>query len=184
MVRLILLRHEKRENYPGFFSNLTNDGIKDAFNLSKKLKLLNIDIIYCSPFVRTLQTIFPYCYNYNKKVNIEYALHEYKHNPYFIFEPCIYNIEDIDNFFLNSINNTNYQSLIKPKDFNYFLLEDEKNLNKRINEFLNYLKKYKKNKNILLVSHKGVINQIKKIINKNTNMDDAFPMGSYEILNY
>ena len=56
-MKLILLRHEKRENYPGFFSNLVENGFKDSIKLIKKLDKLNIDIIYCSPLVRTLQTI-------------------------------------------------------------------------------------------------------------------------------
>jgi broad specificity phosphatase PhoE len=186
MVRLILLRHEKRENYPGFFSNLTNDGLKDAFKLSKKIDSLHIDIIYCSPFIRTLQTIYPYCFKYDKKINIEYALHEYKHNPYFLLEPNIYNIEDINNPYLESIIKKEYKSIVQTNDFNYIFLEDEPYLKNRIQKFLNHLKKNNKykNKNILLVTHKGVINQIKKIINKNTNMDDDFQMGSYEIINY
>jgi len=184
MVNLILLRHEKREDYPGFFSNLTDEGLKDAFKLTKSLKTLNIDVIYCSPLVRTLQTIFPFCNETEKKVNIEYALHEYKHNPYFLLEPSIYNINDIQNPLLHAIINHRYKSLIQPKDFNYLFLEDEINLKRRIRKFLNHLKKNKeyKNKNILLVTHKGVINQIKKIINKKTEMDDTFSMGTFEII--
>lgn len=186
MVRLILLRHEKRENFPGFYSNLTNDGLKDAFELPKKLKKLKIDIIYTSPFIRTLQTIYPYAFKMNTKVNVEYALHEYKHNPYFFFEPSIYTIKDINNPYLESIINNNYKSIIQSTDFNFIFLENEEHLKIRIQTFLNHLKKYKKykNKNILLVAHKGVINQIKKLINKKTNMNDDFPMGSYEIINY
>ena len=38
-MKLILLRHEKRENYPGFFSNLTEEGHKDSIKLVKKLQL-------------------------------------------------------------------------------------------------------------------------------------------------
>ena len=66
-MKVILLRHEKREDYSGYFSNLTDDGLKDSFKLEKKLSKMNIDKIYSSPFVRTLQTIFPYATKQNKK---------------------------------------------------------------------------------------------------------------------
>ena len=34
------------------------------------------DIIYTSPFLRTIQTILPYCKQFNKKLNVEYSLYE------------------------------------------------------------------------------------------------------------
>ena len=37
-MKLLLLRHEEREEYPGFFSNLTRNGLKNAFQLEKILK--------------------------------------------------------------------------------------------------------------------------------------------------
>ena len=185
-MKLILLRHEKREDYSGYFSNLTDEGLKDSFELEKKLKKIKIDKIFCSPLARTLQTIFPYALKNNKKVNIEYALYEYKHNPYFLLEPEIYNVDDLNNEYLKFIINKNYKSYInKDKDFNFQLLENEPHLENRVNKFLNHLKSNKtlKNKTLLIVTHKGVINKIKGLINKKTKMDDDFPMGSYEIIN-
>ena len=54
-MKLILLRHEKREDYSGYFSNLTDEGLKDSFELEKKLKKIKIDKIFCSPLF-----LFPY----------------------------------------------------------------------------------------------------------------------------
>lgn len=183
-MKLILLRHEKRENYPGFFSNLTKDGFKDSFKLINKLNEYDIKYIYCSPLVRTLQTIHPYCIRNNRKVFIEYALHEYKHNPYFLIEPKIYDIKDINNNFLTKIRDKKYKSKFKKTDFDYVLLEDENHLEKRLNKFLDKLKNNKKMKDetILFVSHKGVINKIKKMYNLCTDLDSEFEKGHFEII--
>ena len=66
-MKIILLRHEERYSDIGFFSNLTERGIENScLFLPPKLKKLNIDVIFSSPFVRTIQTIYPYCNKYNK----------------------------------------------------------------------------------------------------------------------
>lgn len=185
-MKLILLRHEKRENYPGFFSNLVEDGFKDSIKLVKKLDKLNIDIIYCSPLVRTLQTIHPYCKKNNIKVNLEYALYEYKHNPYFLLEQEMYGVKDIKNKDLTSIINKKCKPKFKKSDFNYNFLESENDLENRLNIFLHFIQNNKKlkNKTVLFVSHKGVINKIKQILNFDITMDDEFPKGHFEIINY
>ena len=184
-MKLILLRHEKREDYPGFFSNLTHEGLKDSIKLIKKLNKLNIDMIYCSPLVRTLQTIYPYCKKNNTKINIEYGLYEYKHNPYFLLEPEIYSIRDIKDKDLTSIVNNKSRSKFKKSNFKYNFLEMENNLENRINTFLNFIKNNKKfkDKTILFVTHKGIINKIKKLLNFDITMDDEFPKGHFEIIN-
>ena len=182
-MKIILLRHEKRENYPGFYSNLTKEGFIDSYKLIKKFKKYDIKEIYCSPLVRTLQTIHPYCLENKVKVNIEYALYEYRLNPYFLLEPRTYSVSNIKNKYLTQIRNPKYKSVVKKKYFDYLLLEDEVSLEGRVKIFFNYLKNIKKleNKTILIVSHKGVINMIKKINNKKIKGD--FPKGHYEIIN-
>lgn len=181
-MKLILLRHEKREDYPGFFSNLIHEGFIDSIKLINKFKKYKIDEIYCSPLVRTLQTIYPYCKENKVKVNVEKGLYEYKHHPYFLIEPKLYSINDINNKSLLKIVNKNYKSQVKNSDFDYIFLEDEISLECRLKIFFNYLKNNKKleNKTILIVSHKGVINKIKKM-HKIKNIGD-FPKGHYEII--
>ena len=178
-MRVILLRHEERGVDVGFNSNLTEIGIINACNLlPDKLNELNIDIIFSSPFIRTLQTIYPYSNLYNKSVNIEYGLYEYLHNPYFLLGNWYYTINDINDGDLRSIINYNYESVIKKNDFS--VLEDEEDLEKRIKKFFEYLKRNFYNQSVLIVTHKGVINKIKDVYMRRTDMDENFSMGSIE----
>lgn len=181
-MKIILLRHEERGIDIGFLSNLTENGIIKSFsNLPKKLKKLKIDLIFSSPFIRTLQTIFPYCNKYKKNVNIEYGLYEYLHNPYFLLFQWYYTEDNIEDMNLKSIININYTSIIEKKDFK--VLEDEENLGFRIKKFISYLFNEYPNKTILIVSHKGVINKIKDIYLKKTDLNDNFEMGNFETIN-
>ena len=70
-MKIIALRHGLRFDSALYFTPLTAEGLIQADNLVEPLKELNIDTIYCSPFLRTLQTIYPYCIETNKTVNIE-----------------------------------------------------------------------------------------------------------------
>ena len=175
-MKIILLRHEERGYNIGFFSNLTENGMLRAHtSLPLNLKKLNIDIIFSSPFIRTLQTIYPYAIQNNIKINIEYGLYEYQHNPYFLLGQWYYTLDDIKDTNLKSIINNNYKSIVVKDDFS--ILEDENDLGNRINKFIDYLKINYKNKTILIVTHKGVINKI-----KNVNMNSEYPMGHLQYL--
>lgn len=178
-MKLILLRHEERYYDIGFFSNLTDNGIVNSCLLPDKLKNLNIDVIFSSPFTRTLQTIYPYCKKYNKKINLEYGLYEYIHNPYFLFNSWYYTKDNIEDKDLVSVVNNNYESIVKKDDF--IILEDEINLEKRIIKFFSFLNMFYNNNTVLIVSHKGIINKIKDLYIKKTSMDEDFSMGHFEI---
>ena len=180
-MKIILLRHEERGYDISFNSELTDNGIINSLLLPNKLKKYNIDVIFSSPFIRTLQTIYPYSNQYNKKVNIDYGLYEYIHNPYFLLIQWYYNIDDIKDKDLQSIINKNYYSIVDKNDFS--ILEDDNDLTKRLTKFFNFLKQNYDNKTVLIVSHKGVINKIKDLYVKKTDMDDEFPMGHIEIYN-
>jgi len=180
-MNIIVLRHEERaDNDIGVFSKLTENGRKNADsivleNLSKE----NIDIIFCSPFIRTIETIYPYCIKNNIKINIEYSICEYLHNRYFIKNEPRYELNDILNNYptknLSKIINNSYKSLITKNDL--IVLEDESHLEKRVKSFFDYLKLNYSNKNILIVTHKGVINKIKDLYIEPTNLDTNHPMG-------
>ena len=180
-MKIILLRHEERGIDIGFYSNLTENGILKSYFLASQLKKMKIDIIFSSPFTRTVETIYPYCTKYKKNINIEYGLYEYLHNPYFLFVPWYYTYNDLKDDKLKKIVNINYKSIVNKNDFS--ILEDELCLEKRIKKFFNSLFLKHKNKTILLVTHKGVINKIKDIYLKETNMSEDFDMGSFQILN-
>ena len=57
-MKLIILRHAKRYSSPGFDIPLTSEGFEQADALIEKIEGLNlyIDEVYCSPFLRTMQT--------------------------------------------------------------------------------------------------------------------------------
>ena len=73
---IYFLRHEERPDDVTFHTELTESGHKSSKFLSDKLKNLNITKIYCSPFLRTLQTIHPFTINSGLKVNVDYSLSE------------------------------------------------------------------------------------------------------------
>ena len=178
-MRVILLRHEKRGSDIGFFSNLTDEGIFDAMMLPKKLEKYNIDEIFVSPFTRTLETSFFISKLLNKKVNVEYALYEYLHNIYFSIVEWYHTPSDLKNDNLKHIINYNYKSIIKKDDFT--VLENTNNLEERIIPFVDYLLNNFNDKTILLISHKGVLNKIKDLYIKKTDLDDDFEMGNFEV---
>jgi broad specificity phosphatase PhoE len=179
-MKLILLRHEERFNDVGFFTPLTEKGLLNANLLANKLQMdyNKIDIVFCSPFIRTLQTIYPYCIKNKKKVNIEYALYEYIHNISFLRDDWYHTINDIRDENLKEIVNQNYESNVNKTHFT--ILEDEDSLERRIHLFFHYLFYQYPDKTILIVSHMGVINKIKDLYIQRTEMNDRFEMGTYE----
>ena len=181
-MKLILLRHEERSFDVTFYSELVDDGIiRACTSLVGKLENIHIDAIFSSPFIRTLQTIYPYASKYNRGVNVEYGLYEYIHNPAFLIVPWYRSIDEIHDTSLQSIINRDYSSIVKKSDFN--ILENEIDLERRIIKFFNYLLQNYKDKTVLLVTHKGVINKIKDLYIKRTEMNDEFDMGHIEVYN-
>jgi len=178
-MKIILLRHEERGYDIGFNSELTDNGIINSFLLTNKLNKYNIDIIFSSPFIRTLQTIYPYAIKHNILINLDYCLYEYIHNPYFLLIKWYYNINEINDRDLQTIINKKYISIGNIDDFS--ILENEFELSNRLIKFFNYLKKNYNNKTVLIVSHKGVINKIKDLYVKKTDMDEEFDMGHFEV---
>ena len=59
-MKIYILRHEDRTQDCSFFSPLTETGLNNSIKLIDHLKNENITKIYCSPFIRTLQTIYPF----------------------------------------------------------------------------------------------------------------------------
>ena len=78
-MKIYILRHEDRTSDCSFFSPLTELGLNNSNKLISVLEKLNIDIIFSSPFIRTLLTVKPYVLTHNKYINIEYGLSEIHH---------------------------------------------------------------------------------------------------------
>ena len=160
-MKIFILRHEDRTQDATFFSPLTSTGLERSEKLANELRRYRINKIYSSPFIRTLQTVHPYCQKTNVKINLEYSLSEIQH-PLIIPEKS-YQVR-LPTYMANNFNyNEKYKSLLDPLDHVY--PEDETNVSKRVRHFLNTLfnNKLTRNDNILIVSHQVVCNEILKI---------------------
>ena len=80
-MKIYILRHEERPSDCSFFTPLTKQGLINAKQLVLDINKqnINIDLILSSPFIRTLQTIYPYATNKKLKINLEYGLSEIHH---------------------------------------------------------------------------------------------------------
>ena len=111
---LFLLRHEKRFSEPTFFTSLTDEGLKDSELLTKKFNEIKPDIILCSPFLRCIQTIYPYISQSDKKINIEYSLYEFMDNPIFTNKNYKHQVSELYNKYpkFKKIINEDYMSYL------------------------------------------------------------------------
>ena len=184
---IFVLRHERRFSSPKFFSSLTPKGLENSNLLITKIKDLQIDEVFCSPFLRTIQTITPYVKETNQKINIEYALYEAVKQNTFTKDDYLHSHEELfdKESDTKQLINNNYKSYFSPIDINY-----PENLDKiyaRVIPFLDSLKKNSNDKNILLVTHMTTALTIKEYLVNNskllTDMDPTgklFPMGNVE----
>jgi broad specificity phosphatase PhoE len=184
---IFLLRHEERFEPPSFFTPLTQNGLINSHKLVKKLESFTFDEIYCSPFLRTVQTIYPYCIENNREINIENSLYEIN-NPHICqknnYQHIVNELECIHPKYLEIVNN-NYDSFLELGNMKWpdRHLED---LYKRVVPFIEYLRENKKGKNILLVSHMSTINVIKNYLlhGKVADRDTFYPTGHLEKFKY
>ena len=163
-MKIYILRHEDRTQDATFFAPLTKKGLENAVKLINTLRDENIDIIYSSPFIRTLQTVYPFAKNRSKTINLEYALAEIQH-PHLIPEKS-YQVS-LPTYIAESFNyNSKYTSTMEPE--NHIYPEDEKNVTVRVKKLLNKIvnENVTSRRNILLVSHQAVCNAMLKIATK------------------
>ena len=179
---LYLLRHEKRFPIPTYFTSLTEEGFENSNILSEKINSMQPDIILCSPFLRCLQTIYPYAKKYNKKIDIEYALYEFLEDPLFTKKNYKHSHTELykDNPELEEIVNKAYQPYLT---LNHITFPEHsfETLNKRLIPFIDHICETYKNKDIkvLIVSHGSIVGSIKHYIvtGKRAEKDYSFRMG-------
>ena len=92
-MKIYTLRHkEKRHSNIVAETSLNQFGLQNANSeVIEKLNKLNFSTVYCSSFLRCLQTVSPYLNNYNNKnnknkkppLNIEYGFSEFLMPDYF-----------------------------------------------------------------------------------------------------
>jgi broad specificity phosphatase PhoE len=180
-MKIFILRHEDRTNDCTFFSPLTELGLQNSKNLIQILEENNINLIFSSPFIRTLQTINPYLKYSNLNVNIEYGLSEIQHPD--IIPPKSVGIA-LPEYLAKHYNyNSKYNSFIKHNELKY--PENTNGIQSRTIKIIKYIieKYYKTDYNILLVTHQGICKTILKIINKfssnHKNLNSEYKKGKF-----
>ena len=170
-MKIYILRHEDRTMDLTFFSPLTKNGLDKFLKISDELVKLEINSIYSSPYVRTLQTIFPYSKRTSLPVKLDYSLTELYQSDNIPKKSYTITLPDYISKSFNS--DENYNSSIKPTEVEF--PEKISNFKKRVKTFLNeiIMNNYKSEKNIILVTHQGVIDVIHKIISKSKNKPTA-----------
>lgn len=165
-MKIYILRHEDRTQDCSFFAPLTENGLSNAQALVDKLKEANITIILSSPFIRTLQTVYPYSKESGVKINLEYGLSELHHAD--IIPVKAVGISLPEYLAINFNYEPSYKTIVKPTDIQY--PETDKLINVRVKHVLREIisKYYETDSNILLVSHQSICNAILKIVNKSS----------------
>lgn len=155
-----------------FLSILTYKGLYEAEALISKLHSIKPDKIFCSPFLRTLQTIYPYCIKYDKYINVDNALLPISkvdvNDKSTLFINYYRDIYEHFNY-ITSIINTEYESSIYSN--NIKIDEKDIDIKNRIYTFLySICRSYENtNKNIALVVHADIIPFISRYFNNSKN---------------
>lgn len=186
-MKLYILRHEDRTKDATFFSPLTEKGLINSTKLVNKLDELKITKIYCSPYIRTLQTIYPFSNKNNIKINLEYNLIEIQHPS--IISSKSHGVE-LPLYMAKLFNyNPEYISAMKSDMTNY--PETFEQVEYRTKQFVKALisKYYNTNEVIILVTHQSLCKAILNIVNKfstsskieETLLND-YPMGTLSLV--
>jgi broad specificity phosphatase PhoE len=179
-MKIYILRHEDRTRDCTFFSPLTFLGLQRANELVPILDECNIDLIISSPFIRTLQTIYPYSSHKNIKINLEYGLSDI-HHPDIIPKKSV-GINLPEYLCLKYNYNCVYQSIIPHTKIKY--PETFNDITARIKKILSIIiNKYHNSKaNIILVTHQSICCAILQIMNDSKLFNDT--INTYTLHNY
>lgn len=171
MIKLYLVRHGETDyNLKGIIQNddveLNDTGINQASTLKEKLNDIDYDIIISSPYTRARQTAII--------INIKN-------------KPIIYNdmLIERDMGELKE-KGMSYNSYNREFYWDYELnlsdrgIESIQNVFKRVEEFIDYIKKNYNNKTIVVVSHSAIIRAIYHVIN---NTDRTSNLREFNIDN-
>jgi len=164
-MKIYILRHEDRTQDCSFFAPLTETGLNNAIELIPLLNKLNLTLVYSSPFIRTLQTIYPFIKEKDSlKINLEYGLSELHHEDIIPKKAVGMWLPE---YLAKSFNyDPNYKTIIKPNEILY--PENEKAIMIRTKKILKdiILKYYETDNNIILITHQSICRCILKIVNK------------------
>ncbi len=177
-MRIYILRHEDRTMDATFFSPLTQEGLNNSIKLIKILNNCEINCIFSSPFIRTLQTISPYTKHKNLKINVEHCLSEIQH-PHLI--PVKSYQINLPLYIAEQFNyNPDYTSMLDPSTHNY--PETSESVSSRTKKFLTKIisEMIDTDLNIVIVTHQIICNNIIRLATKKTMKFDIsynYPKG-------
>lgn len=177
-MKIYFLRHELRPlGDPTFLIELTDKGKNNAQNkLIIELNKLNITRVFCSPFLRTLQTIGKFCSENNLEINIEYSICETIQDPKFENNDNLYLDSSLDIYNSYNINN-NYISLINCDQIKYpESIEDIKTRSRTLLQYL-YSNHQFRDDNILICTHQGIVNNLINFYGLKREMNEPYEMG-------
>ena len=174
-MKFIIITNTETNTETNATDMLSKSGFENAENLKK---ILNItpDIVFSSPYISTLQTIYPFCFTNNIEVNIDYALYPCKHmdityseTKYLEFYPYLYDIV-----------NLNYKGVCLNN--NIAKIERDIDIKNRLYPFLYDLSNTldKTNKTVLIVTHPC----IKKLILEYFNKDETVNKCNHNITTF
>lgn len=180
-MKIYILRHEDRTQDCSFFAPLTKTGLENSINLVPVLNKKNINMVICSPFIRTLQTIFPFVKESKNKVKIEYGLSEF-HNQDIIPKKAVG--ISLPEYLAESFEyDSTYKTVIKPTEIVY--PESEKDMKKRCKRVLKDVIStyFETDYNIIIVTHQSLCRAFLQIVNqKSSSLKDK--IDENEINNY
>lgn len=175
---IYFVRHEERPmDDSTFLIELTEAGKnRAATSLKNTLLKLNINTVYCSPFIRCLQTINPFIKESGLKVNVENCIQEVFWDPKFIDKPNAKLSDEHKKLYDVS---SKYVSIMEPNKLSY--PENDSSVRARVNKFSEFIKsKYKDScSNILICSHMSPVNFLINEFSEDLNrqMMDQYDMG-------
>ena len=186
---LTLLRHEARPmDDPRFFTSLTTEGLARSNSLVDRLyfsgpHIKPIDVIYCSPFLRTVQTVVPFARTTGLKIRIEPALYEFMEDPLFTEDNWYHTWDELPSEWQTHID-TSYQPVFPLSQLKFRETWDD--CLARTQKILDHLLLPESPNNDfrhpLLVSHMTTINSCLYRCDNSVKAETPFPIGGAKLI--
>lgn len=156
-MKIIIIPSAQSLPFNDFSTILSKSGLDCADTLASVVNDINPDIVYCSPFIRAIQTIYPYCIQHDKNIKVECSLSPLKRFDS-KFEYCTHSLRSYkDSFpYLFEIFDVSYQTTILSNNITRNETRDD--ICNRLYPFLYQLKREfgEKNITIVLVTHSDI----------------------------
>lgn len=177
-MKIFFLRHEKRPMLdPTFYTELTEAGKLSAeTTVKEKLLKHNFTHVYCSPFIRTLQTIHPFIKESKLPVNIENGFMEGLQDYLFKFKTNLILAQDKYDYYNINRDYTSIYDINKCK-----FHESGDNIKDRIQITLNHIiEKHQNTRDkILICTHKCICNLgLSILLNEYREKEADYDMGA------